>query len=180
MKNFSISLIISLIIVLTAVAYFLPNEDFRKVNTEYLRIHIRADSNSESAQNIKYIVKDKVVEYLTPFIAECDTKQKAEKMLKDNLSQIEQVADNVLKEKGFKYTSKASLKNEKFPTRVYDNLTLQSGFYDALIIELGSGKGDNWWCVVYPPLCFVGEGENYIYKSKIYQIINDFIDKRRK
>ena len=51
---------------------------------------------------------------------------------------------------------------------------LESGYYDSLIIELGDGKGDNWWCVVYPPLCFVGDGSGYLYKSKILKIIQDF------
>ena len=55
---------------------------------------------------------------------------------------------------------------------------VEKGFYDALIINLGSGEGDNWWCVVYPPLCFVGEG-NYVYRSKIKDVINDFFKKEK-
>lgn len=145
--------------------------------TEYLRIHIRADSNDEKAQAVKYLVKDAVIEYLTPYVAECDTKIKAKTLLVDRLEDIERVADNVLKENGFDYKSRANVKNEKFPTRVYGNFTLDSGFYDALIIQLGSGKGDNWWCVVYPPLCFTGDvGAGYVYKSKIYEIIRKFTE----
>ena len=72
------------------------------------------------------------------------------------------------------YKSRAVLREELFPTRTYDNLTLESGFYDALIVELGEGKGDNWWCVVYPPLCFVESGHGYVYKSKIVEIIKNF------
>lgn len=143
-------------------------------HTEYLRIHIRADSNSECDQRVKYLVKDAVVGYLTPIIAEIKTKEQAKKALIGNLAAIEKVADGVLGANGFDYTAKAKLKNEEFPTRVYDDLTLEKGFYDSLIIELGSGKGDNWWCVVYPPLCFTGGGAGYIYKSKIIEIINDF------
>lgn len=147
-----------------------------KENVEYLRIHIRADSNSELDQNIKYKIKDKIVEYLTPYISECDTKQKAQEMLEDNLKNIESIADKCLKENGFEYTSNAYINNELFPLRVYEDLTLESGFYDALIVNLGSGKGDNWWCVVYPPLCFVGEGTSVIYKSKIVEIIKNFFN----
>lgn len=172
MKNFCISLLTCIIISLTAIAVFTPVQS--NTHTEYLRIHIRANSNSQAEQQVKYVVKDKVVEYLTPYIAECDTKKKAEAMLKSRLSEIEGVANAVLKNCGFKYTAQARVCEEKFPTRTYGELTLEGGFYDALIIELGSGAGDNWWCVVYPPLCFVGNGESYVYKSKIYQIINDF------
>lgn len=150
----------------------------QSTHTEYLRIHIRADSNEDGAQAIKYKVKDAVTAFLTPYIAECKTKNQADETLKRLLSKIEDVADNVLKVGGFSYRSTAKLNTEKFPTRVYDNLVLESGYYDALIIELGSGKGDNWWCVVYPPLCFKGQNGNIVYKSKIQEIINDFFKRR--
>ena len=69
------------------------------------------------------------------------------------------------------------IKNELFPTRVYNGLTVDSGYYDALIIYLGEGVGDNWWCVIFPPLCFVGRG-NYVYRSKIKSVIDDFLNKK--
>ena len=147
---------------------------------KYLRIHIRANSNLSVDQQVKYLVKDKVVEFLTPYIALCDTKQKAENMLCSNLENIEKVATSVLRTNGFNYSVKASVKNEQFPTRYYQDLCLESGFYDALILELGKAQGDNWWCVVYPPLCFTGKGQNYKYKSKILDIISDFFNKERK
>ncbi len=176
MKNLCITFIIIAIIVLSGVC--LLNVD-TPTHTEYLRIHVRANSNLEIDQSVKYQVKDAVVDFLTPYIANCDTKQKAQDMLNKNLPLIESVCDNVLKSNGFSYKSKASVKNERFPTRVYNDLTLEGGFYDALIIELGSGKGDNWWCVVYPPLCFTGEGRGYVYKSKIKEIISDFFKKEK-
>ena len=139
-----------------------------------LRIHIRADSNEQKAQAVKYKVKDAVVEFLTPYIAECDTKEKAEKTISELLPNIQSVADKVLQEQGFIYKSTAEINNENFPTRSYGDFTLEQGYYDALIVKLGSGKGDNWWCVVYPPLCFTGSGTNYVYKSKIAEIIKNF------
>ena len=142
--------------------------------TEYLRIHIRANSNDAADQNVKYKVKTAVVEYLTPFIAECKTKEQAKKTIESQLIDIEKTADKVLKANGYSYTAKAKVCNEEFPTRTYDDLTLESGYYDALIIGLGEAEGDNWWCVVYPPLCFVGSGTNYVYKSKIKEIIDAF------
>jgi stage II sporulation protein R len=180
MKRICISLFICIIITLSAIGVYLP-QDSNKTHTEYLRIHIRAHSNDDDAQAVKYLVKDEVVEYLTPYLSNCTTKQKAVELLQSKLDGICVVADRVLLQNGFSYKSKAKLKTEKFPTRVYGTLTLDSGFYDALIIELGSGKGDNWWCVVYPPLCFIDNGESLVYKSKIYQIIQDFFnDDRRK
>ncbi len=174
MKKFCISFLGILIICLSIIGIFAT--DKQTVNTEYLRLHVRANSNEVIDQEVKYQVKDAVVEFLTPVVAECTTKDKAEKLLSKNLPNIERVCDQVLKKEGFNYTSKASLKEEEFPLREYDGVTLEEGIYKALIIELGSGEGNNWWCVVYPPLCFTGEGTGYVYKSKILQIIDDFFN----
>ena len=144
---------------------------------EYLRIHIRANSNSEIDQNVKYEVKSLAVEYLTPFIAECNTKQDAEKVLQQNKEILENKIDLLLYKKGFNYNSNIAIRNEKFPTRVYEDFTLEEGFYDAVVIELGKAEGDNWWCVVYPPLCFTGNENNIVYKSKIFEIIQNFKNK---
>ncbi|MBR1967792.1 MAG: stage II sporulation protein R [Clostridia bacterium] len=176
MRKICISFLIVAIIILSGIGIFLAPTPTR---TEYLRIHIRAHSNEEIHQTVKYKVKEAVVNYLTPYISECNTKKDAEIMLNTHLNGIEKVADKVLKENGFSYKSSAGVREEEFPTRVYKDLTLDGGFYDALIIELGNGDGDNWWCVVYPPLCFTGEGAGYYYKSKIKEIIDDFFKKEK-
>ena len=146
--------------------------------SEYFRIHIRANSNSAVDQNVKYLVKDEVVEYLIPLLSEAETKDEAERIINENLKNIESVADAVLSANGFSYKSKAYISFEEFPTREYDDLVLEEGFYDALILALGTGEGDNWWCVVYPPFCFLEtkNSENYVYISKIWEIINNIIN----
>ena len=171
MKKLCITFLALTIIMLSAIGL---NATTTIKTKEYLRIHIRANSNSPIDQDVKYQIKDFVVAYLTPIIAECNTKSKAQTLLSNSLEGVEDVADNVLKNKGFSYKSNAKLCKENFPTRTYGELVLESGYYDSLIIELGDGKGDNWWCVVYPPLCFVGDGSGYLYKSKILKIIQDF------
>jgi stage II sporulation protein R len=171
MKPFCITLLTLAIIILTLVGIGYPKSS---VNEEYLRIHIRANSNEEVDQSVKYLVKEKLVNYLTPILSYCKTKEKAEIELTNRLTEIEKIADSVLLSNGYDYKSKAKINTELFPTRTYENLTLDSGYYDALILELGEGKGDNWWCVVYPPLCFVDSGAGYIYKSKILEIIKEF------
>lgn len=138
---------------------------------EFLRIHIRADSNESGAQAVKYRVRDKVVEYLAPVLAECENKEKAIEQIQARLPQIAAVASDVLKTQGFAYRATASIEKETFPTRVYAEYTLPSGEYTALILRLGSGAGDNWWCVAYPPLCFVNANVDVQYKSKLAEII---------
>lgn len=145
---------------------------------EYLRIHIRANSNSTEDQSVKYEVRDAVVQYLIPLVANVSSKEQLLSVLRSNMSKIENVADQVLLSHGKTYTSTGKINNEYFPTRVYGDLVLESDYYDALILELGTGTGDNWWCVVYPPLCFAQSNEidttHIRYKSKILEIIQKF------
>lgn len=142
--------------------------------SSYLRVHIRANSNDAEDQEVKYEVRDEVVKFLTPIVAECETKEEAMQKINANLDGAARVADETLKANGYTYGARASLRQEEFPTRVYENATLEAGVYDALILELGTGEGDNWWCVVYPPLCFGGGNCKIEYKSKIAEICKKF------
>lgn len=145
-----------------------------------LRIHIRANSNEILDQNVKYKIKDSFVEFLTPLVADCDTKQKAIDLINKNSSQLKKIADDILKQNNFDYTSNIKISKEQFPTRVYGDYTIPSGIYDAIIVELGTGDGNNWWCVIYPPLCFTNfstNSQNIVYRSKIMDIINKFFNK---
>ena len=164
------------VIAITLILVFCGN--IGGTSQEYFRIHIRANSNSSEDQNVKYVVKDAVVDYLIPLLSEVETKIEAEEVLNDNLNNIEDVANSILLQNGFSYKSKAYISFEEFPTREYDDLVLEEGFYDALILALGTGTGDNWWCVVYPPFCFLESknSENYVYISKIWEIINNIIN----
>ena len=144
---------------------------------EYLRIHIRANSNETVDQEIKMEVKTILVDFLTPYLSTVHDKEGAIALLKEKIDEMEGLVDNLLNKRGFNYLSNIVLRSEKFPSRVYGNLTLEEGIYDALIVELGKAEGDNWWCVVYPPHCFVNSGTNYVYKSKILEIINNFFNK---
>ena len=174
MKKF-IAIALLLISVLCAAVYFgCGTAETAHAEKEYLRIHVRANSNDDIDQNIKYIVKDEVVKYITPYVTECVDKPAAIKVIGGILDGIEEVCDRTLKAHGFGYTAKAQIRQEEFPTRVYGDLTLENGVYDALIVELGTGKGDNWWCVIYPPLCFTSATTDVEYRSIIKEIIDKF------
>ena len=173
MKKF---IVIFFLCILTAGLFIIGTISTNKTKThnEYLRIHIRANSNLDIDQDIKYKVKDSVVDFLTPIISTCQTKKDFEEKLKENLTNIECITNNILAQNNFDYKASARVNNEYFPTRTYDNLTLENGYYDALIIELGKAQGNNWWCVVYPPLCFLNSNANYVYKSRIIEIIKKY------
>ncbi len=168
MKKFCITFLLSGIIILTAVVF--GRFSGQEKNGEFLRIHIRADSNDFEDQEVKYFVRDGVVAYLTPIVANATDKISAIGLLRENLDGIERIADGILQEYGFSYTATAELKKEEFPTRTYGEYTLDGGVYDCLILRLGSGTGDNWWCVVYPPLCFANTPD-IRYKSLIAEQI---------
>lgn len=174
MKKLGITLIIIAIICLSTA--FAMNKS--NANAEYLRIHIRANSNSDIDQSVKYDVKSLVVDYLTPYMQTVSSKREAEILLSEIKGDLMNKIDGLLKRKGFKYESSVVIKNEEFPTRVYEDLTLEKGFYDAVIVNLGEAAGDNWWCVVYPPLCFFNDESDVCYKSKIVETIEN-LKKRR-
>ena len=144
---------------------------------EYLRIHIRANSNEQVDQEVKYKVKDEIVDALIPLLSDVDSFENATKVIENNFDYIESVANSVLEKEGFSYKSSAQIKNEYFPTRTYENVTLEEGYYDALIVNLGSGEGNNWWCIVFPAFCFTKttKTDNIVYISKIWDIIKDII-----
>ena len=173
MKNRCIIFLLTIILSVTVFGALNQNARENTAQTQsYLRIHIRAHSNADGAQAVKYLVRDAVVEYLTPIVADCETKEKAAHQMQASLNDIERVSNGVLQAYGLSYLARASMRREVFPTRVYGEYTLPAGEYTALIIELGEGRGDNWWCVVYPPLCFAAPAnKNVIYKSKIIEII---------
>lgn len=164
-----------IIIIIATVCFVAPYKNsVQSEECEYLRIHVRANSNSEEDQKVKYEVKEEAVKFLTPYITECVTKEAAVEVMTSLCDEIASVCDEALKERGYNYGARAQIRQENFPTRVYGELTLEEGVYDALIIELGSGKGDNWWCVIYPPLCFTSASADVQYRSLIYDIINKF------
>ena len=154
MKKILAGLFIIVLVAATVVLVTKLGGQTATAETDYLRIHVRANSNDQIDQSVKYLVKDEVVKFITPYAAQCTDKAAAIEVIGGILDGIEEVCDDVLRQNGFSYTSRASIRAEEFPTRVYGDLTLESGIYDALIIELGTGTGDNWWCVIYPPLCF--------------------------
>ncbi len=170
MKKYCIVFVL-LFIIIVAAAFAAPASG----QEAYLRLHIRADSNAAADQAVKYEVKEAIVECLAPVAAGAESKEESMRAVEAALPAVEAAADAVLAREGFSYRARASLRREEFPTRVYGGKELKAGVYDALIVELGSGKGDNWWCVVYPPLCFAGEaGVGIQYRSRILEIIRSF------
>lgn len=118
-----------------------------------LRLHIVANSDSSADQNLKFEIRDRILE-MSDTVFETDSNlDTAIETAKRNLLIYEKTANEVIKQYGFSYTATARIGKAFFDTRVYDDFTLPSGYYDSLIIELGEAKGKNWWCVIFPSIC---------------------------
>ena len=121
-----------------------------------LRFHVLANSNSPEDQAVKLKVRDAVGTYLEPLLENSQTKESCKSIVSENLEQIVEIANETLLENGYDYGATAQISSTDFPEKTYGSYTFPSGTYDALNITLGRGGGHNWWCVLYPNMCFRG------------------------
>lgn len=119
------------------------------------RLHVIANSNSDEDQNLKYIVRDKVIEYMSSISQNASSKEDVIEIAKANLDKIQAIASQTIRENGYTYSVNVEVGNFSFPSKRYGDITLPPGYYDALRIKIGEAEGQNWWCVMFPPLCFV-------------------------
>lgn len=131
---------------------------FKNISNNFLRLHIIANSDSTDDQILKYKIRDSVIEYMSSYFDDVKTKDEALNILNDHIDEIYNIAFEIASSNGYSYPITVSVGNFYFPTREYDEITLPEGCYDALKIELGESKGQNWWCVMFPSICLI---DNY-------------------
>lgn len=124
-----------------------------------IRLHVVANSDSLADQSVKQNVRDAVLREAESIMAPADSQEEAKKLLREQLTVLEDAANQTLLVLGCEENAKVSLKRELFGTRQYETFSLPGGYYDALRVEIGSGQGKNWWCVVYPQLCSAATAE---------------------
>lgn len=122
-----------------------------------MRFHVRANSDTEEDQELKLAVKEDVVAYLKPLLEDCDNVAESKDVIVSNLQNLYTIAIDTIVEQGYDYPVKVYVTEEEFPAKSYGNITFPAGKYQALRIDIGEAKGQNWWCVMYPPLCFIDE-----------------------
>ena len=127
--------------------------DRQTLDENVIRFHVVANSDSEADQAVKLQIRDGVIAYLQPILAELPSAAEVKVWLEGHLEDVKAVADGILAENGFADTASVTVRKEAFETRAYDTFTMPAGVYDALRITVGEGKGQNWWCVVFPQLC---------------------------
>ena len=114
-----------------------------------------ANSDSEEDQSLKIKVRDELLKYMNSISSNCTTKEEAISVAESHKEEFQKIAENTIKENGYDYSVKINIGNFYFPTKNYGDISLPAGFYDALRVEIGEAKGQNWWCVMFPSLCFI-------------------------
>ena len=125
------------------------------ISNSLFRLHVIAASDSIEDQNLKYLVRDAIISYMNELLQSTSTKEEAIEIASSHLNDFKQIAEQVISENGFDYSVNLEIGNFSFPTKTYGDISLPAGYYDALQIKIGEAEGQNWWCVLFPPLCFV-------------------------
>ena len=152
MKTKLIALFCACFLLLTVVDMLIPRSE-AKVFDNVIRLHILAEDNSEEAQSVKLLVRDAILAECGDLFYPNGNITAATEAVEYNLARIENIANRVLSENGADYSATVQWGSEEYPTRVYENFTLPSGTYLSLRVNLGSASGNNWWCILFPPLC---------------------------
>lgn len=125
------------------------------IGKNLIRFHVIANSDSEEDQNVKLEVRDAILAKVGPQLENLKSTEEAKNYLQDNLDNIIEIANSILSKKQMGYKATASVGKSEFPVKSYNSITLPAGEYTALKVVLGNGDGKNWWCVMFPPLCFI-------------------------
>lgn len=164
MKNFKKILIIFILFIIYILfsLFSYSNAVSNDISDSVFRLHVIANSDSDEDQNLKYKVRDALIEYMNSISKDISSKEEAIKIAKENEDEFYNIAKKVVFDNGFNYDVNIEIGNFSFPTKTYGDISLPSGFYDALKVEIGEASGQNWWCVMFPSLCFVDVSEGVV------------------
>ncbi len=140
-------IIVSAYSYVSAVSYDIADSVFR--------LHVIANSDSAEDQALKYKVRDSLLNYMNSLVTSTTSKDEAMEIVTNNIDNFKNIAKATIKENGYNYSVNITVGKHSFPTKYYGDVSLPAGIYDALRVEIGSASGQNWWCVMFPPLCFV-------------------------
>lgn len=163
-----------LYISISAISYV--NAVSSDIEESVFRLHVIANSDSKEDQNLKYKVRDNLIKYMNTICSDVKNKEEAINIAKNNLENFRKIAEETIKENGYSYNTSVEIGNFSFPSKNYGDISLPAGYYDALKVKIGKAEGQNWWCVMFPPLCFVNVSSGIVpdeSKELIKQELND-------
>lgn len=144
----------------TILSLYIPKQEMAAQETmvipeEAIRLRILANSDLEQDQNVKRLVRDEVNKEITNWVSTLTSQQDAKEVIQKGLPELQKIAEEVVAAEGMDQKVKVEFGNVEFPTKLYGQYLYPAGEYEAVLITLGKGEGANWWCVLYPPLCFL-------------------------
>ena len=145
--------LLTVFIIISAMSY--TSTVASTISSSVFRLHVIANSNSAEDQNLKYIVRDNLIQYMNTLTQNITSKDEAIKIAKQHTEDFRNIALKTIRDNGYDYDVNVEIGNSYFPTKNYGDISLPAGYYDALKVEIGESAGQNWWCVMFPPLCFV-------------------------
>lgn len=151
--TFIILILLCIFTLLSAISYV--DAVSTDIASSVFRLHVVANSDSDEDQNLKYKVRDAIIEYMNSISKDSSSKEDAIKIANEHKEDFYKIAKQVITDNGYDYDVNINIGNFSFPTKNYGDISLPAGYYDALRIEIGNANGQNWWCVMFPPLCFV-------------------------
>lgn len=120
-----------------------------------VRFHVLANSDEAFDQNLKLAVRDRILKEMGPGLQKCENVKETKELLKSSFGKIRETSLDEIQKQGYDYDVKVSLQKDAFPLKHYGDLTFPAGIYEALRVEIGKAEGNNWWCVMFPPMCYV-------------------------
>ncbi len=173
LKLLCISILLALITT-TIFTYYTNQKINDDLEENIIRLHIRGRSNSQLDQNFKLYIRDMVLSYIND-VNSNNSKNDTESFILNNIDNIQNYVDNLILKSGFNYKSNVTYGIETFPPKQYGFITLPKGTYNSLTINLDKGEGENWWCVVYPALCFV-ESDTLEFNTESVETLKEILD----
>lgn len=169
MRIIGLSILLISILFFSGMYIYGEVKDIDKVSKGYkdklIRFHVLANSDSDEDQELKLKVRDEIIKYLQPMLKQSKSLEQSEQIILSESENIKNIGENIIKENGYTYEVEVKLEYNNFPAKQYSNIVLPAGEYKALRILIGEAKGKNWWCVMFPPLCFVDENNGVIDKE---------------
>lgn len=179
-KNSKLGIILTLILLLIIYTIICAFSYVQAISTDIsnsvFRLHVLANSNSDADQALKYKVRDNLLKYMNDLCSNCTSKDESIKIVTEHQDEFKQVALDTIYNEGYSYDVKINIGNFEFPTKQYGDISLPAGYYDALRVEIGEAKGRNWWCVMFPSLCFIDVSSGFVpeeSKEELQKVLSD-------
>ena len=177
LKHFLLIIFLLLIFLFINISSY-SSQVFTELQDNIFRLHILANSDSIEDQNLKLKVRDEIIKYIQDINCNSTSKQDTISTVANEIENIQLIATQTIANEGYPYPVSVDIGNFYFPTKYYGNISLPAGNYDALKINIGEAKGQNWWCSLFPPLCFIDISSGYV-KEEDYKILEENLDEEQ-